>query len=253
LIYLFHFNSSRNLNIAVAGFGIIFLVMASRMYLGGHSLDQVVFGFIVASCLAVMYEFGGLRRQISQALVSFNKPAVKRVVVTLVVSAHALAGLVYFKNLHKDSGFLNSFKVWRENFREKCSFEISWVMLNESSLLAESVLMSFVLGYFFSFNSLLKVPGIANYLSGNWRINKAKYGLLSNPILVVISLVIFICPTIVSLPIFLLFKKVYLVKYLTANILALISPYFLVKLTFSPMRYFSLIELLPSERNPDLS
>lgn len=102
LIYLFHFNSNRNLSIVFAGFGVIFLVMASRMYLGGHSLDQIIFGFIVASCLAVMYEFGGLRKHIGQALVNFKKPKAKKIVLILVVSAHILAGLVYFKNLHKD-------------------------------------------------------------------------------------------------------------------------------------------------------
>jgi hypothetical protein len=29
------------------------------MYLGGHSLDQVIFGFIVAKSLALIYGYGG--------------------------------------------------------------------------------------------------------------------------------------------------------------------------------------------------
>lgn len=126
-------------------------------------------------------------------------------------------------------------------------------MLNESSLLAESVLMSFVLGYFFSFDSLSKVPGISSYLSGNWNLNNSKYGLLSKPILVITSLAVFISPTLVVLPVFLHFKQVYLAKYLIANIIALISPYFLLKLTIYPIQYISLIEILPIELNPDLS
>ena len=43
----------------------ILLVMMSRMYLGGHSLDQVLFGFIVAACVIAVYEAGGGKEKIS--------------------------------------------------------------------------------------------------------------------------------------------------------------------------------------------
>lgn len=72
--------------------------MISRMYLGGHSLDQVVFGFLVAIALGVMYEFGGLRQVISRSLLTINSHATK-IKIILFVSVLQLINVVsYFYN-----------------------------------------------------------------------------------------------------------------------------------------------------------
>lgn len=64
LIYLFHFKKDEKLKLCFLGVPVILLVMISRMYLGGHSLDQVIFGFIVAVSLAVLYQYGGFKNKI---------------------------------------------------------------------------------------------------------------------------------------------------------------------------------------------
>jgi membrane-associated phospholipid phosphatase len=61
LLLLIHFNKQRKLWPMVVGFVTVVFIMVSRMYLGGHSLDQVLFGFIVAASIAIMYAYGGIR------------------------------------------------------------------------------------------------------------------------------------------------------------------------------------------------
>lgn len=74
------------------------MIMLSRMYLGGHSLDQVIFGFVVAACVVVLYDCGGLRRKISQLLLSFDKHETKIAVVKIITCLYVIAVAVYFAN-----------------------------------------------------------------------------------------------------------------------------------------------------------
>jgi membrane-associated phospholipid phosphatase len=170
-IYLFHFNKQKNMIVVVLGFGVIALVMISRMYLGGHSLDQVLFGFIVAACLSIIYEFGGIREKIAELLVRFSQSQVRKKVLAFCFLAHFLAIAIYFRNLSRDESFYSDISDWMGNFKNKCSSEISSSTLNESSLLAESVLITFSLGYFFSFQTVLKDRKGSTFLAGNWRFN----------------------------------------------------------------------------------
>ena len=76
----------------------IFMVMISRMFLGGHSLDQVIFGFIVAGCVIIVYEMGGLKQKISDMLINFNKISTKTFLFRLMIACHIIALWVYMSN-----------------------------------------------------------------------------------------------------------------------------------------------------------
>lgn len=215
--------------------------MVSRMYLGGHSLDQVLFGFIVAACLSIIYEFGGIREKIGELLMKFKEGTTKKTVIAIFLFAHFLAFLIFYRNLNRDQSFFADMQTWIDNFKEKCSFSISSSSLNESSLLAESVLMTFSLGYFFSFQNILHDSQGNNYLSGKWSFNDSKYSVLSKPLFLIVTILCLAIPVIVFIPFFKIFKAVFLAKYLLANLAALIVPYFLLKVSFKCSKTLSLI------------
>lgn len=98
MIFLVHFNKERKLWPAVLSLVTVVLVMISRMYLGGHSLDQVLFGFIVAIVIVLVYEFGGARHSISRLLLSFGKKDAKLKVGLVLLSCYCLAFYVYSLN-----------------------------------------------------------------------------------------------------------------------------------------------------------
>lgn len=101
-IYLFHFNRHSKVTASLLGLAVVVFVMLSRLYLGGHSLDQVIFGFIVAACFSLMYQFGGIRQKIGESLLNFHKANEKRKVIFLILSALSLAGVVFWRNLNRE-------------------------------------------------------------------------------------------------------------------------------------------------------
>lgn len=130
------------------------MIMLSRMYLGGHSLDQVLFGFIVAACVVLIYDCGGLRKKISQLLLNFHKASVKLEVVKIISALYLIAALVYFANQFREEGFKGLFKVWKANFNKKCTSKIDYIRLNEAAFIAESAIVSFIFGSFLAFCDL---------------------------------------------------------------------------------------------------
>lgn len=88
---------------------------------------------------------------------------------------------------------------------------------------------------YLAFSSMQEIPSISHILSGNWTVNRVKYGAFSNSLLTIISVVSLLLPTIVALPVWVMLKHSYLAKYLIGNGLALISPYFLGKVSWQFM------------------
>ncbi len=127
---LIHFNKKKNLSIILIGLVTVLLVMLSRMYLGGHSLDQVVFGFIVAISLGIMYEFGGLRLVISNSLLKINDHSTKIKVLIFTLALQLVNVLSFFYNGDKGKSFSKEFKLWQKNFNKNCSFSIDEASIN---------------------------------------------------------------------------------------------------------------------------
>ena len=65
MLLMVHFNTQRKVWPFAVSLITVVLIMASRMFLGGHSLDQVLFGFIVAMCVIIVYSVGGGKDKIS--------------------------------------------------------------------------------------------------------------------------------------------------------------------------------------------
>ena len=129
-LLLIHFNKARNLSWIVGGLITIILVMISRMYLGGHSLDQVVFGFIVAISLALIYGYGGGKELISYTLLNFEDNSIKAKLIAFLSCIAGISFYIFFDNKTKRPVFISNFKVWQKNFNHKCSFDIKVDKIN---------------------------------------------------------------------------------------------------------------------------
>jgi hypothetical protein len=100
------------------------------MYLGGHSLDQVIFGFIVAISVILIYGYGGGKEMISYTLLNFHDNKIKAKLVAFLITIASLSFYIFFANKNKRPVLINNFKVWQKNFNQKCSFDIKVDKIN---------------------------------------------------------------------------------------------------------------------------
>jgi len=71
--FLFEFfETKKNIRYPIFAAIMMIMVSVSRMYLGAHSLDQVVHGLFIGIALSLVYVQGGLREQIKK-LIIFQK------------------------------------------------------------------------------------------------------------------------------------------------------------------------------------
>jgi membrane-associated phospholipid phosphatase len=91
-------------------------VSTSRLYLGGHSLDQVMLGLYMGIALSLLYSHGGLKQLIQQQLISSKTSKTSLIFVGLCVM-HLLTLAGYWINESKQKSHRQEAKVWMTNFR----------------------------------------------------------------------------------------------------------------------------------------
>ena len=74
------------------------MVMLSRLYLGGHSIDQLVLGFLVASSISIIYAYGGLKDFLYMSLQNYGKWSNQLKVNLMVCIFYVLAILAFQLN-----------------------------------------------------------------------------------------------------------------------------------------------------------
>ena len=214
-LILIHFNKARNASWIVGGFITVFLVMISRMYLGGHSLDQVVFGFIVAIAVILIYGYGGGKEFISQTLLTFNDTKTKAKILAFLSVIASASFYIFFTNKNKRPIFINNFKVWQKNFNQKCSFNIKVDKINESSLMSCLALLCLILGFYYAVLNVRKQQYSLKYLLGQWDFSTKQWKWLSYIIYIVVNLLFLGLPYLIVTPLYFMMGQTFAARTLT--------------------------------------
>jgi hypothetical protein len=91
-------------------------VCASRMYLGGHSLDQVAQGLFLGLCLSVLYVYGGIKEFIRDLLIKQRRSTYKYLLTAIIVGMHLLYIWAYWANHRKAHEHKKAAKIWVKNY-----------------------------------------------------------------------------------------------------------------------------------------
>ena len=105
MLFIIHFNKNKNMWPIFLNFFTILCVMISRMFLGGHSLDQVIFGFIVAGCVIIIYDVGGGKNKIAELFLNFEKSYAKKTLFATIFICHLIALGVYVNNYFSEEEY----------------------------------------------------------------------------------------------------------------------------------------------------
>ena len=119
--------------------------------------------------------------------------------------------------------------------------------MNESSLLSESLVLNFILGYYFVYQLVSDNETFRTYLTGEWQFNTQKYLIFAKFIYVLLGFLLLALPIAAFYPIILIFGGKFWVKYVVLNIGLLIAPYFYFNLTFRVSKTIGLIVLSGKE------
>ncbi len=86
------------------------------MYLGGHSLDQVIQGLFLGISLSLLFVHGGLKEIIADLLVRQKQKKYKDLFVAIITFMHILYIWAYMENIKKTKQNKKSAKVWLKNY-----------------------------------------------------------------------------------------------------------------------------------------
>lgn len=201
-------------------------VCVSRMYLGGHSLDQVVQGTFLGISLSVLYVHGGLKKFIGELLIRQSRRSYQYWLGGILVIMHGLYAWAYMANNRKAQEHKKAAKIWVKNYNSKCGKDIDEHYLNSVMLFLNAVLVNILTGLCFGFKNILKVKEAHSYLKGRWEINMSNYNkIVGYIIFIMIQAGLFSIGFIVFSPIPLLFGKDTVVNFIYFNLSCVISSY----------------------------
>ncbi len=86
------------------------------MYLGAHSLDQVVQGLFLGVSLSILYAYGGLKESIRDLLIKQRRRNYRLILFGLIAAMHALYIWAYWANNQAAVRHKKAAKVWVQNY-----------------------------------------------------------------------------------------------------------------------------------------
>lgn len=92
------------------------VVSVSRMYLGAHSLDQVVQGLFLGISLSILYVYGGLKESIRDLLIKQGRKGHRMMLFGLIAGMHVLYICAYWANNQAAVRQKKAAKVWVQNY-----------------------------------------------------------------------------------------------------------------------------------------
>jgi len=203
------------------------VVSISRMYLGAHSLDQVVQGLFLGLSLSILYVHGGLKEFIRDLLIKQRRKENKIILAVIIVSMHILYIWAYWAN--NQNTFKNKIaaKIWVKNYNTKCGKHIDEHYLNFIMLNLNAILVNVITGLILGFKDMLGSKSVVPYMKGNWMFNAKKYPnrFLAYIVYFFIQAVLFSIGFIVFLPIIAVFGKNNVSTFAYFNLAALVSSY----------------------------
>ena len=150
----------------IISFLLVILVPISRMYLGAHSLNQVLEGLVLGACSSLLFRLG-LKDMLHRFLVEFNH---KKIWKVMIISLHILILIPFLMHMDEELP-----EKQLENIHEKCLKSINEPRLNQLMLVLNALMVNVLTGVAMGYEQLVKSPIGAFYLSGRWRID-SKYG-----------------------------------------------------------------------------
>lgn len=149
-------------------------VSTSRLYLGGHSLDQVMLGLYMGIALSLLYSHGGLKQLIQRQLLG-SRTSSTGLILAGLAAMHLLTLAGYWMNEWKQKSHRQEARVWMANYKEKCGKTIDEQYLNLMMAALSSVVTSTCAGLIFGMRSLSAHPHFQLYASGLWKMNIFRY------------------------------------------------------------------------------
>lgn len=97
-VLLFQFIKERSAIYTCLGVFLMVSVSLSRMYLGGHSLNQVIQGLYLGISLSSLYCYGGLQNFITNLIVKQRSTYYKRILIAIIAAMHLMYVYAFWKN-----------------------------------------------------------------------------------------------------------------------------------------------------------
>lgn len=98
-VFIFEFlDRKKQLRYALLAAFLMVAVSISRMYLGAHSLDQVVQGLFLGLSLSILYVHGGLKECIRDLLIKQGRKGHRIMLFGLIGAMHVLYIWAYWAN-----------------------------------------------------------------------------------------------------------------------------------------------------------
>ena len=91
-------------------------VSVSRMYLGAHSLDQVVQGLFLGISLSILYVYGGIKESIRDMMIKQGRKGYRVALFGLIIGMHVLYIWAYWANNQAAVRHKKAAKVWVQNY-----------------------------------------------------------------------------------------------------------------------------------------
>lgn len=123
----------------------------SRMYLGAHSLNQVMQGLFLGFTMIFFFKFCGLKQQLESYLKNFSSEPNKKWIKFIIVM-HVLYILSFMINEADINPYHKPIpQLWIKNIRKKCNKEVDTNHLNFMMLMVNSILVNVSTGIGYGF------------------------------------------------------------------------------------------------------
>lgn len=221
---------NRNIMISIL---LIILVPMSRMYLGAHSLNQVLEGLIFGMFFCLLFNLG-LKNLIHKFLAEFNH---NKKVKGFIIALHILSLIPFIKHMDEELP-----ENWLANIHKKCFKDMNEVKLNQLMLTLNALILNLLTGLGLGYEQMVKAPMGALYLTGRWIINQEHYGrYVSRALYIAIEVFYMICGIIGAMIIYAA-HTTFVTAYISLSIGGIVSGYMFTTRTFKILSQYKIIK-----------
>lgn len=142
------------------------MVPVSRMYLGVHSANQILFGLALGQIFLVLYKYvyqKHLYYLYWGLLMKHHK--YKKLIVAIIAHILALIVPIIFYQVNLEQRPIPEKDI--ENLNKRCQSDLNGRQI-QGHMLTSCAILSFFFGIFYGFLQLIDTPGFRKYLLGLW-------------------------------------------------------------------------------------
>lgn len=246
-LFIFEFlDKKKQIGYAFLAVFLMTAVSFSRMYLGGHSLDQVIQGLFLGLSLSILYVHGGLKEFIRDLLIKQGRKTYRTMLYVIIGSMHVLYIWAYWANNQHAIEHKKAAKVWVKNYNHKCGKDIDEHYLNLVMLNLNAILVNVITGLILGFNHMLTSKAVVPYMKGQWKFNTRNYPnkIVAYLIFFAVQAVLFSVGFIAFSPIVFVFGKNRISWFVYFNLAGLVSSYVYASWTLNVLGKLEVLEML---------